>query len=598
MRFSRHSWQGFLALFLLIALVILSRFLHLSEIPTSVAHDEMIYAVNAQSLAQSGTDITGTWDPLSLTPVHPMFAEVPTLFQAPFFSLPLEPVLATRLPFVLMSLILPFVIAGISFELFRSRGVALTTAVLAAFNPWVWQFSRMGFDSYWSLFFFCVGAFLLLRCRSWMKLWSLLPFFLGFYQYQGHKLAFLPWVGVFVIYLLQQNLQLKRKKGHLQISVNWKEVTAPLAVFLGAVAIFIFYIGVQLPQQGSLERISTMLTPNSEEIVEKVDERRRLSLASPVSKVVTNKYTVWGEELLRRYTEVFSPRHLFLTSQYSGFNVWSHGIFYAIDAALILIGICVLWKRRWAPLLLILIIGVLTTVVPAIIGGGNSYVFRPSLSIPLLLLFAGRGAYMLLQKLPRPLTIVPVSAYLFSILFFAFQYFVRYPVYAAESRYFSDKVLSRYFSLTSDQKVLVYTNEPEFTYTALVFYNDLFKHEDPAQLQQSYRERTFQIRNWRFTDECVPANITASGADTIIVRHSAEICDTGEVSLDATAASAPVATVAKIGAVKDSGTVYTLYNDALCDESLLPPYLHVRNLRSFDMWDLEKEEFCSTWLMK
>lgn len=115
-----------------------TRFLLLSQIPTSLAHDEMIYAINAKSVAVSGTDLTGTWNPLSLTPMHPMFAELPTLLLAPFFRLPIDPVVAARLPFVLMSLAIPVLLAGIVYELFKNRRAAVCTAILAFFNPWIW----------------------------------------------------------------------------------------------------------------------------------------------------------------------------------------------------------------------------------------------------------------------------------------------------------------------------------------------------------------------------------------------------------------------------------------------------------------------------
>lgn len=586
-------------LFALITLLAaLSRFYLLSDIPTSLAHDEMIYAINAQSVAQSGTDITGTWDPFSLTPMNPMFAELPTIFQAPFFKLPIEPVIAARLPFVLMSLVLPFVWAGIAWQVFQERRTALITGVLVAFNPWVLQFSRMGFDSYWSLFFLSIGGLVLLSLQGKAKLWSLLPFFLGFYQYQGHKLAFLPWITLFVLFIFNQNLQIKQQKGKRKIIINWKVLQVPLIVLLCSFGLFFFYVSIQLPKQESSGRISTMLTPNSSEVVDKVNERRRLSLATPLTHIVINKYLVWGEEIVRRYVEIYNPRHLFLASQYASYNVWSHGLLYILDFFLIVFGILSLWGKKNSVLLGILFFGLATAVIPAVIGGGNSYVFRPSMSIPLLLLLAAVGAGYLWQKIPKIFVIAITLAYVISILLFAFQYFVRYPVYAAESHYFSDKVLSQYFFMNTTHPVVVYSDEPEFTYTALLFYNDLYKKDDPQKLQDEYRNGTFHVHNWRITDECVPKNVSKLSEQTSIVRHSARWCD-NESQAEDTSSTATLAesTPLKIGAVKDSGVVYTIYHDQLCDPFNVPDFIHVKDLDLFDVKNLDSAQLCSTWFM-
>lgn len=584
------------ALLILIALALASRFLYLSKIPTSLHHDEMVYAVHAQSVALSGTDLTGTWNPLSLTPVHPMFAELPAVFQAPFFWLPVEPIVAAKLPFVLMSLILPLILAGISFELFKNKTIAIATALIATFNPWIWQFGRMGFDPYWSLFFLTLGAYILLKLENWKKLFSVVFFTVGFYQYQGHKLALIPWVGIFVLFLIWDRVNFGSADKKFKLKINWKKALPPLAVLLLSFLIFCFYVLVQLPAQGSSKRVSAMLTPSSQEIINEVNHRRQLSLDNQATKWVTNKYTVWAEEIVKRYSEIFNPDHLFLSSQYAAFNVWTHGLFYLLDAVLIVSGVLVLIKNQQNKQFVSLLLGLILVVPAALLGNGESYLFRSSLSIPLLIILAAVGASYLYRRLPRIMAFGFFGLYIVGIAFFAYQYFVRYPVYASESHYFSDKILSKYLALaSSDEKIIIHTLEPDFTYTALVFYGNLFERININKLQKEYRDRTFSVDNFVLTEECVPSDAAINTANTVIVKSTAELCD-DEITLqpDATQ-SAEINKV--IGAVKDSGQVYKIYNDKVCQNLETPSYISIKNLSDFDISEMSQEEFCKTWIM-
>lgn len=126
----------------LFGLAVVSRTAFLTLIPTSFSHDEMGYLINAQSLAVSGVGRYGDWQPLSLKPVEASLAELPTILLAGFFKLPFDVMIDGRLLSVLMSLTLPFLIASISYSLFKSKPAAFFAWVLALFNPWIWQNGR------------------------------------------------------------------------------------------------------------------------------------------------------------------------------------------------------------------------------------------------------------------------------------------------------------------------------------------------------------------------------------------------------------------------------------------------------------------------
>jgi len=160
-----HRKLLFFAL-LIFLLAIASRFVFLDRIPTVFSHDELGYVTNALSVFLTGAGKTGDWQPLSFKPVEAHLAELPTLFIAPFFYLPLSQIVSARLISVLMSLTLPFFIASICFSLTKSKKTAYLSLIIALFNPWIWQNGRFTFDVFFSLWFYVLGIFLFLKNKN------------------------------------------------------------------------------------------------------------------------------------------------------------------------------------------------------------------------------------------------------------------------------------------------------------------------------------------------------------------------------------------------------------------------------------------------
>ena len=72
--------ENYLLLFVIILASIL-RLLWLDRVPSAIGGDELIYVLNAKSMLLSGSDLTGTWNPLSIFffnyPPNQMQAELP-----------------------------------------------------------------------------------------------------------------------------------------------------------------------------------------------------------------------------------------------------------------------------------------------------------------------------------------------------------------------------------------------------------------------------------------------------------------------------------------------------------------------------------------
>lgn len=586
-------------------IAVFTRFYNIYNVPTFIFQDEMGYLISAISMNLNGSDIVGTWDPLSISPVSPeitALAEVTTQFVYPFYKLPFDNVINGKLPFILISLALPFFIAGIAYEFTKSRSTRDWAFIISLFNPWIWQMGRMSIDPFVSLFFYVVGGYLLLKLKNWQKLWAIPIFTFGFYNYQGHKLVFIFWVFMFFLYSVAPYLKLNSGVKKLFKHFKVKQVLPSFIVLGSALLLFSFYVLVQLPTHGSNERLSTFYTPANPEIASIVNDQRRLSLDSPLNSIIINKYTVWADEVFRRLVETYSYEYLFIEGQGGNafFSVWNHGFFYLIDSALIFLGVIYLIKKRRYKLLSLLLFGLLVAVIPSLISGSRAYFSRSSLNIPLLIIFASIGASYLLSLLPKYAKYLFYLVYIVGILYFSYVYFIRYPILSSKRFYFTDRILTEYLKRApKDQEIVVISPELEFSVTTYLFYTDYLNENNIDEVQQMFQNHEFKIDNIRFVSSCLPKGITES-KETIISRWDVAKCDpsdTSVISLQPSGFSNNPNTL-QINDIQDSGTVFNIYNDKLCSGQELEPYLKIHLAEQFEYQNMDNTEFCKNWITK
>lgn len=583
---------------------VISRFAYLEQIPTFISQDELGYIVNAKAVSVSGTDVTGTWNPWSLTPVTPWLAELPTQLMVPFFLLPIPTTVAARLPFVILSLIVPFALAGISREFFKSRSAQNWTLLIAMFNPWIWQFSRMSFDPFFSFSFYVIGAYLLIKLTSWNKLISFLPFLIGFYTYQGHKLVFLFWILFFMVFALKASFNTANNIVETLQKLKDKRNIPTFLVGIFSVLLFSFYVLMQLPNHSSSSRTNTFFTPGNPEIATQVNVERSLSLKSDLAEVFINKYTVWTGELFEKFIHTYSFETLFLEGQAnnSAFSVWNHGYFYIIDSILILAGILYLFSKKRYRLLLLFGFGFVSFVVTYLIAQGESYLFRSSLNIPLFILLAGLGADAIQKSIPKFTKIVLPILYLTSIFYFSFLYFYRYPVLAAERQYFNEQVVVEYIkriqNLYPNQKIVIFDPESDNTAWFYITYAELYDKLSAEEIQNAKKDGVYTFENVQITGKCQPSN-PEDFSELIISENNARVCDSSELSFlgePTTNKKNPHSRLIQVNAIKDSGIVYRIFNDQLCSGAGLNRFIHIDSLEQFNFKSLSNLEFCQTWI--
>ncbi len=601
--FKEYNTKHLVILGIVFLLAVFTRFYQIEKIPGFIAHDELGYLLNAQALNASGSDITGTWNPFSLVPVTPTLAELTTQLIFPFYKLSINQVLSGKLLFIIFSLIVPFLIAGISYQFTKSKNIALWTWVISLFNPWIWQQGRMSFDPYASFFFYVLGAYLLLRLKNWKKLWAILPLFIGFYQYQGHKLIFLFWTFFFFLYSISPYLKLTTNIKKIITEFPLKKVFPQIAVLLFTILLFGFYTLIQLPHHKSGDRLNSLYTPDSPEIRAEVNELRRLSLDSTWNEKFINKYSIWAGHVFKRFTETYSFEFLFLEGQVenSVWSVWNHGIFYIADSVLIILGLVYLVIKKRYKFLALLGFGLSTFVITSLISANRAYYFRSSLNIPLLIILAGIGMEYLKSILPKKLFYIFILVYLAGIIHFTYLYFIRYPVIAADRQFFSDRIVAEYLRrLPSEQKIVLFSPEPEFSISTYIFFNNLINKNSISSIQSAYANQDYKINNIQFIGDCLPQNVSQA-QETVISRHDIRNCEPEEnntLTINPETEEQLHFNPLEIQAIKDGGAYFHIYNDQLCSGLEINPYLQVRSLDSFDFKNMSNTEFCQTWLSK
>lgn len=591
-----------------------SRLFKLDQIPATLPHDEMVYAIQAQSFVFQGKTLDQTQGFLTLKPSHVMYAEWPAQVMSLGFWLSSHPLVATHLSSALMGIALPFLVASLVWSLWQRRDLSKAAFVVFVLSPLFWQMSRLSYDAFYGLWFYVAGGALFVR-RGWRAVLLSLPLFaIGFFQYQGFKLLLLPWLGFLLLLLLSQN----------KFSLNWKGIIAEakefkwhLFVLFFALGLMLYYGLVMLPEQGSASRLSSIIFNETEYLSKVVNDERRLSLANPLSNLLSNKATAIALFVLQRLVGVFNPVTLLLLIEpnVSGFSVWTHGVFYWLEIALVFLGLAGLLARAKSRFSgLVLLFGLLALCLPALINSGDEwYLLRSMFSYFVMTLLAAWGlVFLWRQKFYRPIL---VAAYLASVLNFAYQYFYRYPVISLDWGNFDERVLARYIDLNQqhnpEQKIFVYGPEPEYDFWSYLFYAGKLNADSAGEISEAMRayvpfsnEALYQFGNVTFSSFCAPSDpeILAvfqsesdQAKDLLITRVNHKTCPIDEYNRPAEAKTLQKVPKLSISAVLDSGERMRIYGDMLCS-SYAGTFIHLQSLKQLNLEKQDKAEFCGLWI--
>jgi hypothetical protein len=559
----------------------------LSALSPVVAHDEMYYLTEAKTLSLSGKDPFGKMTPLSLKPSNPLFAELPATIMVPaalVFSN--NPVLAGRVTHVVIGTLFCIVLAAVVYLLFRKKDLAVITLLVTAFNPWFFQNSRMSFDALFSLFFYFLGILLVLLKQKKFLPVAFLAFFLGFYQYQGLKIILIPMVFTVAVYVSDVTSLKKFKFKNFIKEQKW------LLLFLFCISLLFVWQVARLKTTSAADRVNDLVFFDQNLLSSRVNQDRLQSVDSKFTSLFTNKLTAMFSIMGEKYLDSFQLGQLFLKvdARRNPFAVSSKGVFHLIDLPLLLLGIGLLLKEnKWRRQGLLILAMILIAPIPSAINGKDTWLFfRSSFLFPWLIILISLGFYKLL-KWKKIIFGGVVGLYTLAVVFFMYDYFVRYPIYGTADRYFAERVLASYIQrLSTEKKAEVLAEEPFFFYSALITLTNSINKNNIAKINSAFVNEEYQINSWLVDSRCYAPSKQADDTVTIVDSRNA-LCD-GEKKPDATSTR-----ILQIPSLIDNGSLFSIYNDSLCGQYSLDRFVHV-TANKMSVEDLSDEDFCHTFI--
>lgn len=574
----RKSLEQNFHLILVFALALFLRVIFLDVLPIGMTHDELNYIVTAKSLFLSGSSVPLTamslfsWGTANFDVV---IAELPSVLISPIIGVfPFSQFIA-RFPYAIISALFVVVFYLVVQRLVGTKP-ALVSAVVMAINPWNIHFGRTAFEMNFSLLFYFIAIFVVLRNNANKIHWAL-PFFLaGFLSYLGAKLLFLPIIIVTLAYKYVSEGRKRTERKHY------------LRFLLIAVFVFLLYFAT-LVYQPAGSRKSELIFFDRHFSAGLVNDERRSSINNPFQAIFSNKLSASLKYAVNNYLGAFSTNFLFINGEQRGaYSFWQHGPFYSLDFLLILAGLLFLYVNKRKVFAFVVSIVMISPVVSAVDIVETSYVIRAFPMFPMIVLLSGYGLYCLYQMIGKKVfRILIVVIYILFFLNFAYLYVFRYPVYAAEGWFFSEKILSNYLERTMNKpevsSVKVVVDEPKIVFEEYLFHSDVYSNKERiVEINSRIANSNFSFGKLSFSAEC-PSQLAEDG---VLILSSDIECDF-ESGLSS-----------KILSLSDAGVVFQIKNDTLCSGYSQPNYYRLNALADLKMESLTDQNFCNLWIAK
>lgn len=274
--------------------VLIATLLHITklELPCLNA-DEAAFAYNAYSIAETGRDEYGAFMPLRFKSFGENKLPVTIYTIAPFVKVLALNEISSRLPFILLGIIIPILMYFLAQELFENRYISATTSLLASFSPWIQIMSRHIHENIIILAFTIIMFIYLIKLLNkfsfkYILLLSILSGISLFTYHIGKVMSF------YFIFSALTITFLKSKK-------SWRQLL--LVAFLFAVPVILYGI-TEIFQPNN--RVSNLLFYKNDGFRLSIEENLR---EYPI-RVIHNKVTSAVITLTDKYITYFSPEFL------------------------------------------------------------------------------------------------------------------------------------------------------------------------------------------------------------------------------------------------------------------------------------------------
>ena len=598
----------YVGIFLLCTLGLFARFYLLTRIPLGYYFDEMDYIFTGEALARLGTDITGNWSPFLLRPLQLInnISELGALFHAIVQKLFGFGPRTGHLTSALFGLFSAGILATIAHVITKKKEISLAVLATILVSPWHIFISRVSYEGVISLFFqllFILGSILVLTQKKAASLkykigaivLMLSGAFFAYFTYHGAKFT------IFALSLVTLLLILFSKR----ITTHSK-ITFGLPVFFLLVLLFAHSHYIQ--RQGGFGDRNTETIFNQTALADQVNRYRKKSLDFPGKSIVISKPTVFFENVIKRYTNVFDVYQWGITGEEDlfQFSLFVHGFVYISTVPLTFLGLYYLYRRKPYHTQVTLLYIVVAPITNVVSNANSQSVFRSALVYALLLFFTGVGVYAVWKKNKKLFYILLVWMCL-EVLFFASTYFGRYPIVTADNHYFYQSQVAAYIA-HSENPVTILTSNPSESYTlarSIIYYNQLMpilSHEEKKQFETIKGEYAFaSISLTTVCPKTLPTNtiLLASAEKTEKCSlFETEVADTTQENDTTNVTPQPNTVHHGLASPIDSRIYYYIFNDTVCADIPLEKYTYQTNSENFDMIQITTETFCKSWVIQ
>lgn len=473
-------------LILLLVVAFALRFYKVTSIPPSLNWDETSIGYNAYSILKTGRDEWGQFMPVHFKsfgeyklPAQ-IYASIPAIafFGLNEFGVRITPVVYGTLTVLLLYLLVQ--------EMYKKMEISLLAAFLLAVSPWHIQLTRGSFESSFSLFWFVMAVWFLVKGFKDLK-WiviSMIPFVISVYTYNTAR-VFAP-MFLFVFYLINAKYLIKNFKYALLGFLTFVILALPIVPFVLS--------------GDAAARYKLVSITDDKGLIPRIEERRNLSnLPSLVTKLIHNRYTYNTFYFSKNYIAHFTPDFLFINGAgHRQHHVQGVGELYWIQAPFLLYGLNLLLRRKdWS--LKVLLPWLLLAFVPVSMTNDSiPNALRTLIAVPVYQIFSAIGLlgfWELLKSRKQKITLLLVVVILFLINFGVYlnNYFVKYPVNYSRDWQYGNKQVVEYIKNNQEKyDLIVFTRhygEPHiFTLFNLKY--------DPAKFQNISNLERFETFDW------------------------------------------------------------------------------------------------------
>ncbi|QQS44089.1 hypothetical protein IPM65_00585 [Candidatus Roizmanbacteria bacterium] len=452
---------------LLVILALLFLFIRLPALDQIyLLHDERDIILSGYSIAKTGNDLTGEYLPLAFEGIHPKTPFISIYFSALWWQLmPERSVFFARLPFLISTTLLIFLVYQLILVITRKKDLALLTCVIYCFSPWIFHMTRLALEVNLAILFTLAGCILYLSKRKWV---SFLLFFCAFYSYQAYRVL-IPLLLIYLelYFILQSDLKLYGK------------FVKQLAINIG-VFIFFFISSIFIDSKITSGRLSEIIFFDTDTLTKEVYFKRMTSTApSWLQRIFHNKLTSSIDYIIDTALKGISLDHLFKKGDASPTNgTTSGGQFFIFFLPIYLLGLIRLAITKNVSLLYaagFVVIG----IVPSLINSHSAtFAFRSSfmaLGFAYIIAFGTLFAWKNLIQLPlllrRSVMIVTLGIVILTVQYFAYNYFFRRSITVSEFYFEHERKLAEYLIANPDIRY-VYHTSPSEAYLSYVFLNN------------------------------------------------------------------------------------------------------------------------------